>query len=548
MVLMNTMLVIANSTTHLFDSTQELKSSFKSNWYAENEDGPGKSELSQSMNGDKKNEGSEFGVVHQGADNFIKSNDGTIDFEELRNWYAEKEDGAAGKSELSQSMTGDKKYEGSEFGVVHQGAVQSVRNKGPGGEVDEAGGQAPELGAKFTMFTLLRNMNEDLKANADQEQAALKIRLGSPKLELTRKSGRFFSETDALASWTKLVPPHNVIVFAADTATCDFVKRRYAFRCELDTQCMNQDYQRPEIGCVWKRAVQLSSTELMSYVNADIMLFEDFTDTIKAVSNQLGNSHFVLVGKRTDQEPVPNPIELDSERDELYQAAQTRTAHNSGAMDYWVFRRSVLDLVPRTYKTFMPFLAGVYRWDNVLLSKFILSDNVTVVDSTKAITALHIDSPRQVKQWERNGAAYNEALNLQLASQYKIGSVDYADKVLAGKCGPYAKRFFGLDCRLVENEARHSAAIPAALKGIRQWNAYQMEAHEAAAAQLAGLAVDKVALTAENAELRGRLAIYRNAARDGASLVPEAAAAGKKLRGPVRGDGPRTAGAEPLPG
>ena len=176
MVLMNTMLVIANSTTHLFDSTQELKSSFKSNWYAENEDG-------------------------------------------------------AGKSELSQSMTGDKKYEGSEFGVVHQGAVQSVRNKGPGGEVDEAGGQAPELGAKFTMFTLLRNMNEDLKANADQEQAALKIRLGSPKLELTRKSGRFFSETDALASWTKLVPPHNVIVFAADTATCDFVERRYAFWC-----------------------------------------------------------------------------------------------------------------------------------------------------------------------------------------------------------------------------------------------------------------------------------------------------------------------------
>jgi hypothetical protein len=144
-------------------------------------------------------------------------------------------------------------------------------------------------------------------------------------------------------------------------------------------------------------------------------------------------------------------------------------------MDYWVSHRYVLDLVPRTYKTSMPFLSEVYRWDSVLVSKFILSDNVTVVDSTKAITALHMDSPWLVKQWERKGDAYSEAFkNLQLASQYKIGTVDYANKALAGKCGPYAKRFFGLDCRLVENEARHSPAMPVALKGSRQWNAYQI--------------------------------------------------------------------------
>lgn len=79
-----------------------------------------------------------------------------------------------------------------------------------------------------------------------------------------------------------------------------------------------------------------------------------------------------------------------------------------------------------------PFLAGVYRWDNWLLSQAILDDSVTVIDMTSSVLFVHQESGRE-KQKDRIGATYNDALVKSLSgSHYKIGTIDNAGFLLQG--------------------------------------------------------------------------------------------------------------------
>lgn len=86
------------------------------------------------------------------------------------------------------------------------------------------------------------------------------------------------------------------------------------------------------------------------------------------------------------------------------------------------------------------FLVGVYRWDNWLLSEIILRTNITLIDVTESVLAIH-QQPREEpgaksqNHSARLGAVYNDILTKNASGvDYKLGFIHNAHRKLQGVC------------------------------------------------------------------------------------------------------------------
>ena len=180
----------------------------------------------------------------------------------------------------------------------------------------------------------------------------------------------------------------------------------------------------------------------MAFLNSDIVLLQDFDHAVAHVLAE-GPYPYVAVGRRYDMEGV---LDLGVTGEENFEShvqmiVRNKTVlHGERGLDYWVFPRSIFD----QHIDFPSFLAGVFRWDNYLLSQLIIA-NVSVIDLTAAVSALHqngntVSLPHRL----RVGAEYNEILSNK-TEDFEFGILSSADYLLEGHCLPPAR------CRLVPN-------------------------------------------------------------------------------------------------
>lgn len=108
-------------------------------------------------------------------------------------------------------------------------------------------------------------------------------------------------------------------------------------------------------------------------------------------------------------------------------------------IDLFVYPKSIFSSLD-----FPPYLAGVYRWDNWLLSEMILREDVNVVDiSNPALPILVNDGVEPVAHQSADGAQYNDRITKSRSgNQYKLGHANNADYRLEGICP---------QCSLVKN-------------------------------------------------------------------------------------------------
>ena len=185
-------------------------------------------------------------------------------------------------------------------------------------------------------------------------------------------------QRNAITSWTRLNPRPEIILFgdeAGTAAACRELGLRHVSaigRNERGTPLLND---------VLAQGSQLATQGPQCFINADIILMDDFVRAVDRVAS--AKSSFLMIGQRTDLD-VTAPIAFDDPRwaESLRSAvAAGGRLHGEDGIDYFVFSAGLFNPVP-------PLLIGRAAVDNWLVFRARARWR-PVIDATAAVTAVH---------------------------------------------------------------------------------------------------------------------------------------------------------------
>lgn len=138
----------------------------------------------------------------------------------------------------------------------------------------------------------------------------------------------------------------------------------------------------PLISSIFALARSSNESPLLAYVNADIILFEDFIDV--ALKVQRLAEKFLIVGQRFDLD-VKSPVRFTSDwqirlKDQVKISGRY---HPRGGSDYFIYARACFQQIPE-------FAVGRAGWDNWMFYEA-RRQGWQVVDATGSILIIHQD-------------------------------------------------------------------------------------------------------------------------------------------------------------
>eukprot|EP00276_Gloeochaete_wittrockiana_P003281 CAMPEP_0184645750 /NCGR_PEP_ID=MMETSP0308-20130426/2328_1 /TAXON_ID=38269 /ORGANISM="Gloeochaete witrockiana, Strain SAG 46.84" /LENGTH=874 /DNA_ID=CAMNT_0027075105 /DNA_START=452 /DNA_END=3073 /DNA_ORIENTATION=- len=241
--------------------------------------------------------------------------------------------------------------------------------------------------------------------------------------------GNEIHQMNALRSWLSFMPSQNVLAFVDQSSTCIYLRREFPFvRCVVHS-CTHPEYKLPLLNCILFEAKHLVQTEVVAYVNGDIILFDEFFKVAESIFFR-EKMNAVVVGQRLDIDwNDKSDFSTESLQKTHRQRALTNgVVHGDMGIDYFIFKKAFLDQID-----IPPFLLGTWRWDNFLLSEALMADDVTVIDATNVIVAVHQGKPVQLAKADshnRPGHSYNDKLVKSYGMRYRMGRIFNAKYVL----------------------------------------------------------------------------------------------------------------------
>ena len=184
-------------------------------------------------------------------------------------------------------------------------------------------------------------------------------------------------QRNAIRSWTRMNPSPEIILFGHEPGTAE-VAAEFGLRHVPNVKC-NQ-WGTPLISDLFQQAEKLGRGQILSYVNSDILLFDDFAQALTRVATW--SDHFLMVGRRTDLD-IKEPIDFQAD----WVAQVSDRARREGklqiarSIDYFAFSR-------RLYPSIPPLAIGRFWWDNWLLWKA-RSLGAKVVEASQAVLVIH---------------------------------------------------------------------------------------------------------------------------------------------------------------
>jgi len=184
-------------------------------------------------------------------------------------------------------------------------------------------------------------------------------------------------QRNAIRSWTLLRPKCEILLFGDEEGT-------KAVASELGVrhipQVARNDHGTPLISDLFEKSQQLSTHDVLCYVNCDILLMSDFISAIQRIINQ--KHRFLLVGQRWGLN-VSEDLDLMHSWEEKFKARvrQNGTLGHPTGIDYFVFTRGLLGKIP-------PFAVGRAGWDNWMIYRA-RSLHAAVIDLTPATMVVH---------------------------------------------------------------------------------------------------------------------------------------------------------------
>jgi len=164
-------------------------------------------------------------------------------------------------------------------------------------------------------------------------------------------------QRNAITSWTLLRPKPEIILFGDEEGTAD-ICRELSLRHVA--QLARNEYDTPLLSDLFEKAKQLATYDLLCYVNADIILLDDFLRAVECMGQ--GRRPFLIVGQCWDldlREPwdFAHPNWGGLLRDLAQHSGKLRPP---SGVDYFVFPRCL-------FSDIAPFAIGRGAWDNWLV-------------------------------------------------------------------------------------------------------------------------------------------------------------------------------------
>jgi hypothetical protein len=185
-------------------------------------------------------------------------------------------------------------------------------------------------------------------------------------------------QRNAIRSWMLLRPKPEIILLGADEGVAEACAEFDLTYCpDVETN----EYGTPLVSSVFEIGQARASNNVVCYINADIMLTNEFQRAIEAVAARM--PRFLAVGQRTDIDIVqPWTFEVaDWEADLKQLAAQKGTLHAPSGIDFFCFPRGMYTEIP-------PFAIGRLKWDNWLVWRA-RTEGFPIVDVTEAVPLVH---------------------------------------------------------------------------------------------------------------------------------------------------------------
>jgi hypothetical protein len=186
-------------------------------------------------------------------------------------------------------------------------------------------------------------------------------------------------QRNAIRSWKLAHPEAEVILFGNEEGAAE-AARELGARHEPEVE--RNSHGTPLLSSLFDRADRLAQYDRLCFLNADILLTDDFL----AASTRLAQiqERSLMVGRRCDVDiSQPWDFSMPEWGERVRSMARERGKLRPAQwIDYFVFPRGLL------YQQVPPFAVGRPGYDNWLLWK-VRSIGVPVVDATQVVLAIH---------------------------------------------------------------------------------------------------------------------------------------------------------------
>jgi hypothetical protein len=183
------------------------------------------------------------------------------------------------------------------------------------------------------------------------------------------------AQINALGSWKRIHPEAEVILFGKSEGA-DQVAKDLGLVYIPDIQ--TNEYGTPLISAMFKEVQENGRFDLQAYLNADIILLDDFLPSVKRVALD----QFLLAGQRWDLN-FDEPLDFDTDWIGYVRwvIRQRGILHPPAGSDYFVYPRGLWHEIP-------PFAVGRVGWDNWVFYHCLVN-RVAVIDASQVITVVH---------------------------------------------------------------------------------------------------------------------------------------------------------------
>jgi hypothetical protein len=185
-------------------------------------------------------------------------------------------------------------------------------------------------------------------------------------------------QRNAIESWMRLSIKPEIILLGTDEGTAE-VARKFGLR-HVPEVARNAE-GTPLVNDLFAQGQRYAANTLLCYVNADIILVDDFSAAVE----KIGRLHLplLMVGQRTDLD-ITRPIDFSNSD---WERRLREDAHASGILrtptliDYFAFSKGL-------YADLLPLALGRGGWDNWLIWRA-RSRKAAVIDVSSAVLAIH---------------------------------------------------------------------------------------------------------------------------------------------------------------
>jgi hypothetical protein len=186
-------------------------------------------------------------------------------------------------------------------------------------------------------------------------------------------------QRNAIGSWQHLGDEVQVLLIGDEAGMHDFAVEAGILQLQ---DVSHNHLGTPLVSSIFELARQNTTSPLLAYVNADILLLPEFVSLAKRVFNQANK--FLIVGQRWDLE-FKQPLVFNQDWDVrlLFDVKTRGRLHPPGGSDYFVFPRQCFTDVPR-------FAIGRAGWDNWMFYHA-RSQDWPVIDLSMSLTVIHQD-------------------------------------------------------------------------------------------------------------------------------------------------------------